>query len=326
MYLGSFAACGLWVGRVHPGTGELTVTGAVPDVAQASFLACALDRRTLYTTNELSPDGTVTALDLADPARPVPRNRQPTGGAAPTHLSVHTSGRFLLTANYGDPSVAVHRLEPDGAIGECTDRAGLDGHAHQVLTDPSGRWVLAVDLGADTVHVYRLNPADGTLTARDRLRLQPGFGPRHLAFHPYGRFLYILGELRPEIAVAGWDAATGRLDAGPVLATAAAGDTFPAELTVCRDGRFVYATNRGENTVAVLGTRDDGAGLVPVGAAPTGGDWPRHLALGPDERWLYVCNQRSGTVTQLPRDPTTGLPGAPVRAVPVPDVAVLLFH
>lgn len=326
VYLGSFAACGLRVGQVDDDTGELTVTGSVPEVPEASFLAFSLNRRVLYATNELTPDGTVTALDIADPERPVVLNRQPAGGAAPTHLSVHTSGRFLLTANHGDAVVAVHRLEADGAIGERTDRVKLGGRAHQVLTDPSGRWVLTVDLGADTVHVHRLDAAHGTLHPRDQLRLDPGFGPRHLAFHPFGRFVYILGELRPEIAVARWDAASGRLDPGPVIPTAAAEDTFPAELTVCRDGRFVYATNRGENTVAVLAVHDDGARLALVATTPTGGDWPRHLILAPDERRLYVCNQRSGTVTVLPRDPTTGLLGTPVGAVPVPDAAVMLFH
>jgi 6-phosphogluconolactonase len=326
VYLGCFAACGLRVGAVDDDTGELTVTGGVADVPEVSFLAFSLNRRVLYATNELTPDGTVTALDIADPARPVVLNRQPTGGAAPTHLSVHASGRFLLTANHGDATVAVHRLEPDGAVGERTARIELGGRAHQVLTDPSGRWVLAVDLGADTVHVHRLNLADGTLTPRDHLRLDPGFGPRHLVFHPYGRFVYILGELRPEIAVAGWDTAVGRLERVQVVPTAAPAETFPAEVVVSRDGRFVYASNRGVNTVAVLTVLDDGARLSPAAATPTGGDWPRHIALSPDERWLHVCNQRSGSVTRLPRDPATGSLGDPVRATPVPDVAVLLFH
>lgn len=320
-YIGSFApGPGLSVGRVDPRTGELTVTGTVPDVPDASFLAFGLDRRVLYTTNEQAPDGSVTALDLTDPGHPVPLGRVSTRGATPTHLSVHTSGRYLLTANHGTGSVAVHPLDP---LGAASDLVELGGHAHQVLTDPSGRWVLAVDLGTDTVHVLRLDLTTGTLRPRDRLCLPAGSGPRHLAFHPFGRHVYILGESRPEITVAGWDPAVGALTPGQVVPLPG---PFPAEIIITRDGRFGYATNRGENTVTVLALHDSGARLELAGAAPTGGDWPRHLTLSPDERWIYVANQRSDTITRLPRDPSSGTLGPPANPVPTISPAVMLFH
>jgi 6-phosphogluconolactonase len=333
VYIGSYSTWGdppgrgLDVGRVDPRTGGLTITGTADKVPDASFFAFSRDRRFLYATNELTPDGSVTAVDVAEPLDPVVLNRQPTRGGGPTHLSVHPSGRFLLTANHTTGSVVVHRLDRDGRIGESTDLVRHDGtepHAHQVLTDPSGRWVVAVDLGADSVFVYRLHLATGTLDRRDRLHLPPGAGPRHLAFHPGGRFAYILGELRSEITVAAWDVAAGRLTAGQVIPTVADGVTnFPAELVVSRDGRFVHATNRGENTIVTFTTHDGGGRLAYAGSVSCGGDWPRHLTLSPDERWVYVANQRSNAVTWLPRDPGTGRIGEPAGSVAVNNVAVV---
>ncbi len=311
VYLGSFGSS-LRVGSVDD-TGALTVTGTVDGVPDASYLA--FHDRFLYTTNE-QQDGRVTAIDRTDNTV---LNSRPSRGAGPTHVSVHQDG-YLLTAHYTSGSVAVHRLAADGSIGESTDLVehGDGAHAHQVLTDPSGRWVLAVDLGTDSVYVYGF--ADGRLEPHHQLRLPAGAGPRHLAFHPSGSLVYVLGELRPEITVAAWD--DGTLTEGQVIPTAGAGN-FPAEITTSSDGRFVYASNRGDNTIAAFAV--DGDRLTALGAVPTGGDWPRHFALSPDERRLYVANERSDLVTWLPRDPATGALGAVEGSTPVPRVGIVAF-
>jgi 6-phosphogluconolactonase len=317
VYIGAFGA-DLRTGAVDD-TGKLTVTGAVAGVPDASFLA--FHDRFLYTTNE-QQNGRVTAIDRTTNTV---LNSQPSRGGGPTHLSVHPSGKHLLTANYGDGTVVVHPLAEDGTIGASTDLvqhhgAGRAPHAHQVRTDPSGQWVLAVDLGADSVYVYGL--ADGKLTQHQQLTLPTGAGPRHLTFHPDGTRAYILGELRPEITVATWDAAAGTLTPGQVIPTAQAGN-FPAEIAISADGRFVYASNRGDNTIAAFTVSDDR--LTTLGATPTGGEWPRHFTLSPDERRLHVSNQNSGTVTWLPRDPVTGVVGAAEGSTPVPSVGIVAF-
>jgi len=309
VYLGAFGG-DLRTGEVGD-DGALTVTGTVAGVPDASFLA--FHDRFLYTTNE--GQGRVTALDRTTNTV---LNTASSGGAGPTHLSVHPDG-YLLTANYTAGSVAVHELNADGSIGEQTDLVQHEGtdrapHAHQVL--PSGDWVLAVDLGADSVYVYGL--ADGKLTQHQQLRLPEGAGPRHLAFHPTEPLVYILGELRPEITVATWD--DGTLTPGQVIPTAQAGN-FPAEIAVSADGRFVYASNRGDNTIAAFAVNGDQ--LTELGTTPTGGDWPRHLTLSPDEKRIYVSNQNSGTVTWLPRDPATGTLGPMEGSTPVPSVGIV---
>jgi len=319
VYLGCFGS-DLRTGTVDD-AGTLTVTGTVAGVPDASFLA--VGDRYLYTTNE-QQNGRVTALDRTTNTV---LNTRPTGGASPTHLSVHPGGRHLLTANYGDGSVAVHPLADDGTIGESTDLVRHQGtdrdpHAHQIVTDPTGHWVLAVDLGADSVYVYTLDEDTGKLSQHQQLRLPTGAGPRHLTFHPDGTRAYVLGELRPEITVAAWDAEAGTLTPGQVVPTAPDGN-FPAEIAATSDGRFVYASNRGADTIAAFAVRDDGLELV--GSTPTGGEWPRHLALSPDERLIYVSNQNSGTVTWLPRDPETGQVSAPAGTAAVPSVGIVAF-
>lgn len=331
VYIGSFTpGRGLETGVVDDGTGELTVTGVVDGVPDASFLAFSPDGRFLYTTNEVT-EGTVTALDRADLTV---LNRQPTRGAAPTHLSVHPTGQFLLTANYTDGTVVVHPLAADGTIGESTDLVqhvgtDRDPHAHQILTDPSGQWVLAVDLGADSVFVYALDVDTGTLAQHQQLTLPAGAGPRHLAFHPDGRYAYVLGELRAEITVAAWDPAAGTLVPGQVLPTVPP-DTpepnFPAEIATTSDGRFVYASNRGEDSIATFQVHDAGERLEFQGTTPTGGAWPRHFTLSPDERRVYVSNQNSNTVTWLPRDPDTGQLSPSAGSTPVTAVGITLFN
>ncbi|PRX46760.1 6-phosphogluconolactonase (cycloisomerase 2 family) [Prauserella shujinwangii] len=325
-YLGGYAEAGLTVVTRPPRGPELTAerTVAVPD---ASWLV--RHRNTLYVTNERVPEGSVTALDVRDPRRPTVLGSRPTLGGAPTHLAVHPGGRHLLTANYADGSVVVHPIRDDGGLGEATDLVRHTGedrqaHAHQVLPDPSGRWVLAVDLGADSVYVYRLDPRRGRLAERDRLRLPPGAGPRHLAFHPNGRVAYVLGELRPEITVARWDAACGRLTpvaTVPTVPDDVAGPQYPAEILVSADGRFCYATNRGEDTIVTFAVAGGGTRLTRLGSVPTGGVWPRHFALDATGGWFHVANQRSGTVTWLPRDRRTGLPGQPAGTLPLPSAA-----
>ena len=336
VYIGSFTSTGgpgLDVGQVDRRTGVLTLTGTVDGVPDPSFFAFSINRRTLYSTNELAR-GSVTALDIGpDPQRPVVLNSRSTLGAGPTHLSVHPSNRYLLTANYTDGTVVVHGLESDGRIGESTDLVRHQGtdrdpHAHQVLTDPSGRWVLAVDLGADSVFVYRLNLNTGKLTVRQQLRLPTGAGPRHLAFHPHGRYVYIVGELRSEITVVAWDPAGGHLTPGQVVATVgpdAPTPNFPAEVAVTRDGRFVYASNRGENSIATFTVHDRGARISLVDTTSCGGNWPRHFTLSQDEHWVYVANQRSNSVTRLPRDPVTGRLGEVVQTTSVNSVGIVLI-
>ncbi|NUT49049.1 MAG: lactonase family protein, partial [Saccharothrix sp.] len=195
-------------------------------------------------------------------------------------------------------------------------------HAHQVLPDPTGDFVLAVDLGTDTVYSYRLGD-DGRLTPAGECRVHPGAGPRHLAFHPSGRYAYIANELDSTIVVAEYD--RGVLRPGAKVGTLPAGAptsprNYPAEILVSRDGRFVYLSNRGHDSVAVFAVERGGAALRLVEATPVGGRFPRHLELDASGRFLLAANQNSDTVTTFEVDRSTGtlrLTGTAAAPIPV---------
>ncbi|MGW7197191.1 lactonase family protein [Streptomyces chryseus] len=329
---------GIGLASYRPRTGDLASTGVLAGVRNPSYLALAPDRRTLYAVDE-RPEGAVTAVRVAAGAPPEVLGRpRATGGADPCHLSVHPGGRFLLTANYTGGSVSVHPVGRGGELGEATDVVRHTGsgpdperqegpHAHMVVTDPGGRYVVAVDLGTDTLHTYRLDPRTGTLREHARAATRPGAGPRHLAFHPSGRHAYVVNELDSTLVACGYDVREGILTPGTPHPTvprtgraAPAERNYPAGVVVSPDGRFVYVSNRGHDSIAVFAAECGGAALRPVSVTPSGGSYPRHIALDPSGGLLFAANQKSGTVTAFRVNRRTGrlTPAGAALAAPVP--------
>ncbi|MFJ3492237.1 lactonase family protein [Streptomyces sp. NPDC086091] len=309
LYLGTYTSVpdggeGVGFGTYDPRTGAVEVSATVTGVPDPSYLAAHPDGRTLYAVAERA-SGAVTAVRIAD--RTV-LGSAATGGAHTCHLSVHPGGRWLLSADYGSGTVAVHPIEASGALGERTDLVvhrrpapgpGQDGpHAHQVVTAPDGGHVLAVDLGTDTVYTYRLDERAGTLTEVAQAHTRPGAGPRHLTFHPGGRYAYLANEVDDTVAVCAYDARSGRLTVGrPQPTGAKAAENYPAQFAVTPDGAYAFLANRGDDTVARYAVEADGARLRLLGTVPVGGEFPRQLALSPDGGLLFTANQRSGTVS-----------------------------
>ncbi|WP_330336419.1 lactonase family protein [Streptomyces sp. NBC_00557] len=318
LYVGTYTSAagggaGIGLASYDPATGRITGSGTLTGVPDPSYLAVHPDGRTLYAVDERA-DGAVTAVRLAD--RRILGTRS-TGGAGPCHLSVHPSGRWLLSAHYGSGSVAVHPLDASGAPGDRTDLVthsspppgpGQQGpHAHQFVTSPDGGHVLAVDLGTDTVYSYRLDPARGTLTEVARAHTRPGAGPRHLTFHPGGRYAYLANEVDDTVAVCAYEPGSGRLTIGEPQPTGSGGGAnYPAQFVVTADGGYAFLANRGDNSLARYAVEAGGARLRLLGTVPAGGDFPRQIALSPDGGLLFAANQRSGTVTVFHVDRASG--------------------
>ena len=318
LYLGTYTSAegggkGIGVASYDAAEGRVTGAGTIKGVADPSYLALHPDGRTLYAVNERA-DGAVTAVRLAD--RRVLGSRS-TGGAAPCHLSVHPGGRWLLSANYGSGSVAVHPVDGSGALGERTDLVthsgpapgpGQDGpHAHQIVTSPDGGHVLAVDLGTDTVYSYRLDERKGTLTEVSRARTRAGAGPRHLTFHPGGRYAYLADEVDNTVAVCAYDPASGRVTVGdPQPTGTGSGTSYPAQILVTANGRYAFLANRGHNSLTRYAVEADGARLRLLGTVPVAGDFPRQIAFSPDGGLLFAANQRSSTVSVFHVDDSSG--------------------
>ncbi|MGA5319374.1 lactonase family protein [Streptomyces seoulensis] len=339
LYLGTYTSVegggkGVTVAKYDPVSGAVTDAESLAEIPDPSYVTVHPDGHTLYAVDERE-DGAVTAVRLADGQVLGSRS---TGGSGPCHLSVHPGGRWLLSANYGSGSVAVHPLDASGAPGERTALVthsspapgpGQQGpHAHQFITSPDGGHVLSVDLGTDTVYTYRLDTGHGTLTEVSQAHTRPGAGPRHLTFHPNGRYAYLANEVDDTVAVCAYDPETGRLTVGEPQSSGATGEAtnYPAQFVVTPGGDFAFLANRGHDSVARYAVEEDGARLRLLDTVPVDGDFPRQLALAPDGRLLFAANQRSGTVSVFHVDTGTGalsLAGEPF-ASPVAVCAVPL--
>jgi 6-phosphogluconolactonase (cycloisomerase 2 family) len=330
---------GIHLYRVDRATGAMTSAGVHEMGTSPSCLAVNAAGTRLYSANETDrvgegKEGTVSAfaVDRADGKLQL-LNTVRSGGAGPTFVSVHPSGRFLLVANYFGGSVAVLPVLADGRLGAATDikrDAGRIGptratnappggfavsghdrtHAHMIQADPAGRFVLHADLGLDTIFVWKFDEKKGVLTANDppAAPLPPGDGPRHFHFHPNGRWLYSVQEEGSTVVLFDYDAAAGQLAARQTVSTLPpgfAGSNFCSEILVSADGRFVYAGNRLHDSIEILSVGPDGA-LTYAGEEWTRGNYPRSFAFDPAGRFLFCCNQRGDNVTSFRVAPGTG--------------------
>ncbi|MEU6127982.1 lactonase family protein [Saccharopolyspora sp. NPDC047091] len=285
--------------------GRLRCTDTVADAYDPSFLALSPDGGTLFAVNEVAR-GRVVAFQVGADGGLTEINSQPTHGSAPCHLSVHPGGRFLLTANYLSGNVVVHPIGEGGVLreachavdhsGQGPDKDRQEGpHAHQIVPSPDGRFALAADLGTDSVYVYAFDGDTGHLALKHEVGWAPGTGPRHLAFHPDGDRGYLVGELTSTITEFAFDAGSGEVRPGrvlPLLPADFTGRSLAAEVVVSPDGRFVFASNRGHDSIAVFAAE----GFAQLGVVPAGVRGPRHIALSPRGDVLYAAGELSDTV------------------------------
>jgi 6-phosphogluconolactonase (cycloisomerase 2 family) len=330
---------GIHLFQVDRATGALMPSGVHQLGTSPSGLALNAAGTRLYSTNETDrvgegKEGTVSAfaINRADGQLRL-LNTAASGGAGPTHASVHPSGRFLLVANYFGGSVAVLPILPDGDLGLATDikvDAGIPGpkkatsapqgtfafsghdrtHAHMIQADPSGRFVLHVDLGLDRIFVWSFDDQKGMLAPGDppAISLPPGDGPRHFSFHPNGRWLYSIQEEGSTVVLFDYDAENGRLAVRQTVSTLPpgfAGSNFCSEIMVSADGRFLYAGNRLHDSIAIFAVGATGT-LTYVGEEWTRGDYPRSFSFDPTGRFLYSCNQRGDNLAVFRVNRETG--------------------
>jgi 6-phosphogluconolactonase (cycloisomerase 2 family) len=320
---------GIHLFRVDRASGELAPIGVHESGTSPSCLALNASGTRLYSANETDRagtgnEGTVSAfaVDRADGKLKLV-NSVRSGGAGPTFVSIHPSGRFALVANYFGGSVAVLPILADGRLGDATDVKRPTGtvgptnatnappgsfafsghdrtHAHMIQADHSGRYVLHADLGLDKVFVWKFDDQKGQLVANQSgsISLPAGDGPRHFCFHPNRRWLYSIQEEGSTVVLFDFDAATGRLASRQSISTLPpkfAGSNFCSEILVSADGRHVYAGNRLHDSIGIFSIADGGR-LTYVGEEWTRGNYPRSFNFDPTGRFLYCCNQRSDNV------------------------------
>jgi 6-phosphogluconolactonase len=343
VYVGTYTSGpgqGIYRLKLDTATGALTPDGPPTEADQPSFLAWSPDGSRLFAVEETGEVRTATsgfvrsfAVDRATGAL-TPLGRQPSGGAGPCHVSSSRDGRHVFVANYAGGSVSAFPVGADGRIGAASafvqHPAGADGavpHAHSVDLDAAGTRLVVADLGLDTVFAYAFDAAKGTLADPKKVELPKGAGPRHTAFHPDGRHLYVIDELNATVAVFGYaDGVFTALQTVPTLPAGFEGRNSTAEIAVSPDGRFVYGSNRGHDSIAIFAVDPATKTLTPAGHHPSGGRHPRHFAIDPTGAFLLVANRDSDNVVVFRIDGKTGglTPvGEPVR---VPKAVCLLMR
>jgi 6-phosphogluconolactonase len=350
VYVGAYtesplgSADGIVVFRFDADTGGLHPVQTVPGVVNPSWLTLDGREQILFAVNE-EDEGRISAF-ARDAATGTlrPLNDQSTHGAAPCYVSLDPSGRYVLVANYSGGTVAVLPIAADGRLEAATCvihhqgssiRPEQEGpHPHMIRPSADGRFVLVTDLGTDQVLVYRLDTSTGQLVPNEQgtavASENSGAGPRHFAFAPSGRTVYVINELDSTVTVYDYTPERGELHARQVVSTLPEGVDGPAignacaHIAVSPDGRFVYGSNRGHDSIAIWEVEDANGTLRSVGHESTRGKAPRNFSLDPTGVWLLVANQETDTIVPFRRDPGSGrlTAAGPVTQTPSP-VAIL---
>ena len=338
---------GIYAYRFQSESGDLTPLGLVAETPNPTFLALSANHQFLYAVNEESNyqnthSGLVSGFSIDHlHGKLTPINSAASGGAGPCHVSVDHTGSGLFVANYGSGSAASFHLSRTGQLGAPASQFQFSGrganpkrqegpHCHCATVSPDNRFVLINDLGLDRIHIYRLEPATAKLTLNDPpfWSSKPGAGPRHLAFHPRGEFAYSINEMASTVDVLHWDPKTGTLATVQNISSLPEdfhGESSGAEIVADPTGRFVYASNRGHNSIAVFAVDQEKGTLSSVQSAMLPGREPRHFTLDPTGNWVLVGNQLIKSISIFRRDPESGKLTATPKTAEIDKAVCLLF-
>jgi 6-phosphogluconolactonase len=326
VYFGTYTITnskGIYLSKFNPDTGKLSTPELAAETKNPTFLAVNPNGRYLYAANEVSDASAVSAFALdAHTGTLTPLNQQASGGSGPCHISVDATGKCLLVANYNSGSIAALPIHADGSLGEATTTIRHTGsganparqagpHAHFILPSPDNRFALNCDLGLDKVFVYHLDADAAKLSPGDPpfTSVAPGSGPRHLIFSPDGKFVYVINELASTISAFNYDATNAAMTEMQTVSTLPkdfSKNNTAAEIAMLPSGKFLYASNRGHNSIAIFAVDQKSGTLTFVEHQPTQGRTPRHFAIDPTGRWLFAENQASDSVVVFAIDPDTG--------------------
>jgi 6-phosphogluconolactonase len=332
VYVGTYTgpqSKGIYAWRMDTAAGSLTSLGLAGETSSPSYLEIAPNHRFLYAVNEVNtfegkPAGSVSAFSIdAATGKLTLLNQQTSGGRGPCHLVVDREGRNVLVANYTGGSIECLPIQSDGRLGTPTAFIQHTGksvnpsrqaepHAHCFALDAANHFAFVCDLGLDKLMSYRFDAAQGTLVANQPAftATKPGAGPRHLVFSPDGRQAYVINEINSTIARYAFDSAAGTLTEVQTVSSLPQGFTgasTAAEIAVHPSGKFLYGSNRGDDSIVVFGIDGASGSLAFLQRVSSGGKTPRHFAIDPSGKFLFAANQSPGNIVIFNLDPATGL-------------------
>jgi len=330
-YVGTYTGRGsegIYAYRFDPVSGAARPLGLAAATDNPSFLVGDPTGRFLYAVNELDefrnePAGAVSVFAIERASGALKLLQQvPSLGGSPAHLSLDATARYLMVANYGGGNVAVFPIGEDGRLGphsafvqdvgsSVNPERQAGPHAHFIQVTRDNRFAVVADLGLDKLLVHRFDANTGSLTPASPgfVAVDPGAGPRHVAFAPSGKFVYVVNELASTVTVFAFQPGEGALrgvQTVPTLPAGFSGNNTGAEIAVDAKGRFLYVSNRGDDSIAVFSIHPRNGNLKSLEWVPSGGKTPRHFAIDPTGEWLFAANQGSDNISLLRIDQKSG--------------------
>jgi 6-phosphogluconolactonase len=335
---------GIYVYRMDSNSGGLKHAVTVKGVSNPSFLAIDPNRRFLYAANESGEfagkkGGGVTAFAIDRKTGDLRKLNERNSPGVPCYVSVHPSGKFVMAANYGGGNVVIYPVGADGGLGEQADVAQHEGkgadpkrqdkpHAHCIIPDAAGQFVFAPDLGIDKVMIYRVDLKNGKFVPNGFAATKAGAGPRHLDFHPSGKFAYVINELDSTVTAFAYDKARGalaELQTVSALPPDFSGTSYCADVHVHPSGKFLYGSNRGHDSVVAFAIDQSTGKLNLIAHESTQGKWPRNFAINPTGEFLLVANQNTHNVVTFRIDQQTGKLTSTGQTTEIPSPVCLIF-
>jgi len=315
-------AKGIYLLKMNESSGVLHVKGIVSAITNPSFITLSPDRKNLYAVSELGPadgaNGIVYSYAINDDQSLTLLNKQSTAAYAPCHVSVDAEGKYVFVANYSGGIAAMYKRLEDGSLSAIVDtvvlkdkKPGAESNPHSVILSPDNRFAFICDKGADRVYGFRIDNSKDQLVpaTQEFIELPKGSGPRHLTFHPNGKFAYVINELSNSIHTLSYDGTDGKLTVVSEITTlpeAIKVASYCADIHIHPNGKYLYGSNRGDNSIAAYRIDPATGQLSLINIESTEGEYPRNFAISPDGKFLYAANQNSGTITHMKIDPATG--------------------
>jgi 6-phosphogluconolactonase len=346
-YTSKTSSKGIYAFRFDTDKGQLTAIGVAVESTDPSFLVVHPNGQYLYAVNEIGnynggKTGALSAFAV-DAKSGTLRflNQVSSRGAGPCYISLDKTASFVLVANYDSGNIASFPVMTDGTLGTASSFVQHSGsgpnkdrqegpHAHWIGTSPDNQFALVADLGLDEVIVYGFDASQGTFVARlsGFIKLNSGAGPRHIAFHPGGKFVYVLSEMESSVTVFSYNAKAGslaKLETISALPKGFAGHNDAAEIAVHPSGKFLYSSNRGHDSIAIFAVDPKKGTLKSLGQVLTGGKTPRHFAIDPTGAYLLAENQESNNIVVFHIDAATGGLTPTGQTVDVPSPVCITF-
>ncbi len=346
IYIGTYTrktSLGIYVYRWMPESGEMARIGLAAKTTNPSFLTLSPNHNDLYSVNEKDHStGTVSAFAIDHATgKLLPKNVVPSGGSAPCNLTTDHTGQALFVANYGSGSVSSYKILPGGSLSEPVSNIYFKGHSidpdrqkeahtHCTTVSPENKYLLVNDLGLDRIMVFHFDPKTAKLTPNDPpyYSATPGSGPRNLTFHPNRKWAYSIAEMGSIVECMNWDGAKGTLTRFQVISSLSKQHVSPtdaATVQVHPNGRFLYGSNRGDDSITAFSIDPANGHLTLIQRISCEGKSPRHFAVAPNGRWLVIGNQDSANIVILKCDPQTGKLETTGRQYPLDSPVCVVF-